>query len=65
MAGRGVGSWASGRWIAETKIVRTKIGRTGESGRLTALRVYAVIEFLIGVSGIVVPYELQLGHRLL
>jgi predicted membrane-bound spermidine synthase len=65
MAGLGVGSWASGRWIAETKIVRTKIGRTGESGRLTALRVYAVIEFLIGVSGIVVPYELQLGHRLL
>jgi spermidine synthase len=54
MAGLGVGSWASGRWIA----------RRG-SGRIPALRAYAFIEFLIGVSGLVVPYELQLGHRIL
>ncbi len=54
MAGLGVGSWASGRWIART-----------ESGRMPALRAYALIEFLIGVSGLVVPYELQLGHRML
>ena len=70
MAGLGVGSWASGQWIARTKIARTKIAptkiaRTSEGDRLGALRAYAFIEFLIGVSGIVVPYELQLGHRLL
>jgi predicted membrane-bound spermidine synthase len=55
MAGLGVGSWAGGCWIA----------RTSEGGRLPALRAYAFIEFLIGVSGIVVPLELQLGHHLL
>jgi spermidine synthase len=54
MAGLGVGSWASGRWIARTS-----------SGRIPALRAYAWTEFLIGVSGIVVPYELRLGHRIL
>jgi spermidine synthase len=60
MAGLGVGSWASGRWVS-----RGWIARTAASGRLAALRSYAFIEFLIGVSGIVVPFELQLGHRLL
>jgi spermidine synthase len=55
MAGLGVGSWASGRWIA-----RTELG-----GPLPALRAYGLIELLIGVSGIVVPFELQVGHRLL
>jgi spermidine synthase len=74
MAGLGVGSWVSGRWITKTKLRQTKLTQTKlkgtdladvESARLAALPAYAFIEFLIGVSGIVVPYELQLGHRLL
>jgi spermidine synthase len=55
MAGLGVGSWASGRWIA----------RTGDNEGTSVLRAYALIELLIGVSGMVVPYELRLGHRIL
>ena len=55
MAGLGVGSWAGGRWVA-----RTNLG-----GRLPALRAYALIEFVIGVSGTVVLFELRLGHRIL
>jgi spermidine synthase len=55
MAGLGLGSWASGRWIR----------RRGERLGFSALRLYAVIELLIGVSGILVPYELRLGHGVL
>ena len=55
MAGLGVGSWASGRWL----------GRSGGAGQFSALRLYGLIELLIGVSGIVVSYELQLGRRIL
>jgi len=55
MAGLGVGSWASGRWL----------GRSNGAGRLSALRVYGLIELLIGVSGILVSYELLLGRRVL
>ena len=55
MAGLGVGSWASGRWIT----------RVDESGRWPALRIYALIELLIGMSGLVVPYELLAGHMIL
>jgi len=55
MAGLGVGSWASGVWL----------GRSNGPGRLSALRVYGFIELMIGVSGIVVPYELLFGRRIL
>ena len=55
MAGLGLGSWASGRWL----------GEGNESNKFPALRVYALIELLIGVSGILVPYELLLGRHLL
>jgi len=55
MAGLGLGSWASGAWIGRR---REKIG-------VPTLRLYAVIELLIGVSGILVPYELRLGHGIL
>ncbi len=55
MAGLGLGSWASGKWL----------GRSNGAGRLSALRVYALIELLIGVSGIFVSYELVLGRRIL
>lgn len=55
MAGLGLGSWASGRWL----------GRSNGAGRLSALRVYGFIELMIGVSGIFVSYELLLGRRIL
>ncbi len=55
MAGLGLGSWASGVWLRrrEKQII------------FSPLLLYAVIEFLIGVSGILVPHELRLGHSLL
>jgi spermidine synthase len=55
MAGLGAGSWASGKWIA----------RRGDAASFPAFRVYAVIELLIGLSGLIVPYELLLGRRIL
>src|SRR5258708_23999814 len=55
MAGLGLGSWASGRWLR---------GR-GDGLRFPALRLYGVVELLIGVSGLVVPYELGWGPHLL
>ncbi len=55
MAGLGLGSWASGRWLRGT----------GEDSRVPALRVYAFIELLIGISGVVVPYELLWGRHTL
>jgi spermidine synthase len=55
MAGMGLGSWASGKWLR---------GR-GADVQAPALRFYAVIELLIGISAIVVPYELSWGRRIL
>jgi spermidine synthase len=55
MTGLGLGSWASGAWIR----------KHGDSVKIPALRLYALIELLIGVSGIVVPYELSWGGRLM
>ncbi len=55
MAGLGLGSWASGAWIR----------RCGGKIGFPTLHLYAVIELLIGVSGILVPYELGLGHGIL
>jgi spermidine synthase len=55
MAGLGLGSWASGRWL----------GATDKPGRRSALRAYALMELLIGVSGVVVPFELLFGRHLL
>ena len=55
MAGLGLGSWASGRWLH----------RRGDELRFPALRLYAVLELLIGVSGIAVPYELGWGRSIL
>lgn len=52
MAGLGLGSWASGRWFRRT-------------GGFSALRGYASIELLIGISGLVVPYELIWGRHIL
>jgi spermidine synthase len=55
MAGLGLGSWLSGAWIR----------RRGGKLSFSPLLLYAAIELLIGVSGILVPYELRLGHRIL
>lgn len=55
MAGLGVGSWLAGALVQ----------RYGERIRFSALRLYAVLEFMIGVSALVVPAELIWGHRLL
>ena len=58
MAGLGLGSWACGKWLRER-------GADVQASDFNALRIYAVIELLIGVSAIVVPYELSLGRRIL
>jgi spermidine synthase len=55
MAGLGLGSWISGR------VIRQRGDRLG----VQPLRIYALVELLIGVAAIVVPYELQLGRHLL
>jgi len=55
MAGLGLGSWASGRWMGSRKA----------SGSVPALRIYALIELLIGLSGIVVPHAFSWGRRVL
>ena len=55
MAGLGLGSWVSGR-LTNSLEVRRKFPR---------LRAYALIEFLIGIGSLVVPYELLLGRHLL
>jgi spermidine synthase len=55
MAGLGLGSWASGLWIR----------RRGDKIGFSPLLLYAAIELLIGVSGILVPYELRLGRGML
>ena len=54
MAGLGLGSWASGRWL-----------RPEHESSFPALRLYALTELLIGVSGIVVPHELLWGRGVL
>lgn len=55
MAGLGLGSWGSGRLI-----------RRYESGiRIPALRLYALAELLIGISALLVPYQLLWGRKLL
>jgi spermidine synthase len=55
MGGLGLGSWASGEWIR----------RRRDRFSFSALRLYAGIEFLIGVSAILVPYELGAGRNIL
>ena len=55
MAGLGLGSWISGRAVR----------KYGQRISRPAMRVYAFLELAIGVSAIVVPYQLHLGRRLL
>jgi spermidine synthase len=55
MAGLGLGSWGSGRLIS----------RYEDRIRIPALRLYALAELLIGVSALLVPYQLLWGRKLL
>ena len=55
MAGLGLGSWASGAWL----------DRRRDRLPFPALRLYALIELLIGISGVAVPFELGSGRSIL
>jgi spermidine synthase len=55
MAGLGLGSWASGRWLRPSE----------PSREFSALRLYALMELLIGLSGLVVPVGLTWGRSIL
>ncbi len=55
MVGLGLGSWAAGRYI----------GRNWARHRPDGLRLYALTELLIGVSALLVPYELSWGRLFL
>ena len=55
MVGLGVGSWGSGL------VVRKYLSRS----QFPALRLYALMELLIGASALIVPYQLLWGRDLL
>ena len=55
MAGLGLGSWLSGRLIR----------KYGDRVAIPALQVYAITEFLIGTSSLLVPQQLVWGRNLL
>ena len=55
MAGLGLGSWGSGYLVR----------RHGQQAGIFGLRLYALAEFLIGVSALLVPLQLQWGRALL
>src|SRR4029077_13526747 len=55
MAGLGLGSWGSGRLIRKYE----------NSIRTPTLRLYALAELLIGMSALLVPYQLLWGRKLL
>jgi spermidine synthase len=53
MAGLGLGSWAGGIFVR----------RFERSSAAVPLRLYGAVEFLIGVSGVVVPRMIELGYN--
>ena len=55
MAGLGVGSWLAG----------VLVHRYGDHIKFPPLRIYGLLELMIGLSALVVPSELVWGHRLL
>ena len=55
MAGLGLGSWGSGSLIRKYEM----------RVRVPALRLYALAELLIGMSALLVPYQLLWGRKLL
>lgn len=54
MAGMGLGSWGAGELLR----------RYGHRITASPIRLYALIEFLIGVASVTVPEELLLGHKI-
>ena len=54
MTGLGAGSWFGG----------TLMRRYGDRVRFPVLRLYALLELMIGLSALAVPTELIWGHRL-
>lgn len=70
MAGLGLGSWVSGKWLGgkrgSTKSLSgASLHESENRGTSSALRLYALTELLIGISGILVPYGLFWGRRVL
>ena len=55
MAGLGLGSWGSGYAIR----------KFGGQIKISAMRLYALAELMIGISAVAVPYQLLLGRKLL
>ena len=55
MAGLGLGSWVAGRLMR----------KYGDNAKLPALRLYAITEFLIGTSALIVPQQFAWGRALL
>lgn len=55
MAGLGLGSWAGG----------ARMHQREEKASFSPLLLYSAIELLIGVSGVLVLFELRLGHSIL
>jgi len=65
MAGLGLGSWVSGSWVSGSWASGRWLRLRGDGPQFPALRLYAMMELLIGVSAIVVPYELGWGRTVL
>ena len=63
MAGLGLGSWASGRWLRQPDLKNDD--PKNATPQRPALRFYALIELGIGLSALVVPYFLVWGRRIL
>ena len=59
MAGLGLGSWGAGR------LIRIYEENREEGLGISALRVYALAELLIGISALLVPYQFWSGRQLL
>src|SRR5215469_15779454 len=55
MAGLGLGSWLGGKWMR----------RTQNASPASALRLYGLLELLIGVSAFAAPATIDFGYRLL
>src|SRR5215472_17616447 len=55
MAGLGLGSWGAG----------SRMRRLRKGAASTGLRLYALAELLVGVSALLVPYQLKWGHAVL
>jgi spermidine synthase len=55
MAGLGLGSWGAGVLVRKCRA----------AAELRALRLYSAAELLVGISAVMVPYELKLGRTLL